>query len=537
MFLSWTRGAVHRLGFQGSYSSQLGQSLESAIIQLCDVQLVTGLGLLTSGYILLENCGLDACHWQMIVYLAWFSTVTHLSGLAVLRAYSACHSWSKYFRYSLMLVLLVMLLVAMVPTGFFNWASHGSAAAPGSFASCYFDLAYGKARYYEGGPERPLWRDQTWESMLFPAALLVFGFSVRTVKLFRPLARALNEKPRCWLSSSAQSVLVKLAMLGPRTPSVLGQLYTEAIVTPVLAAFLMLRVSTDIFNSMLAEIYWLMTILIWGTVKVISARQSIDRATLENESQWTFGQILPAILLFAPIVTAIGAFELSDSLQTLQQLPGSSNAIQISTDSLLETQDSAPDLYVSVCHGGEFLVPQSLLKCRIYQIDDCRPSLDPRLSILARWMPREKLYIAPWVAVIVACPCISAILLTILSFTTLFKLDSRLEPDWPLYDLWIFLQQLPLVLIGHPAACTLSIMFAILMGEWKILQTRTRWKSVAIAVFACFGYGIEMGLVPVTSVFKYSPLAVLQQCPAVAGLVYCCLLFVSILRVTRWRRR
>lgn len=68
---------------------------------LCDVQVVTGLGILISGFVLLR-CGLDAIHSQIAVFLAWFSTVTHLSGLEVLRTHLNTYVWSKHLRFSLM---------------------------------------------------------------------------------------------------------------------------------------------------------------------------------------------------------------------------------------------------------------------------------------------------------------------------------------------------------------------------------------------------------------------------------------------------
>ena len=58
--------------------------LRNAVLMLSDQQLVTGIALLASGYSQLSY-GLSSYHWQLIVYLAWFSSLTHLTTLTALR--------------------------------------------------------------------------------------------------------------------------------------------------------------------------------------------------------------------------------------------------------------------------------------------------------------------------------------------------------------------------------------------------------------------------------------------------------------------
>lgn len=137
---------------------------------MCDVQLFNGLGILTSGFISI-SCGLQAYHWQIVVYLAWFSSVTHLSCLTILRQYLSRRPTETYVRYILMVVLVLVLMVAIVPTGFFNWASKEAgpiwtgyggtflvggddiweviftAADQSSPASCFLDIRLGSRIY------------------------------------------------------------------------------------------------------------------------------------------------------------------------------------------------------------------------------------------------------------------------------------------------------------------------------------------------------------------------------------------------------
>lgn len=59
-------------------------TLRSAVLMFSDQQLVTGIALLASGYAQLPY-GLASYYWQIIIYLAWFSSLTHLTTLTFLR--------------------------------------------------------------------------------------------------------------------------------------------------------------------------------------------------------------------------------------------------------------------------------------------------------------------------------------------------------------------------------------------------------------------------------------------------------------------
>ena len=103
---------------------------------MSDLQLLTGLGILISGYSELR-CYVSAYHWKLIVYLAWSSHVTHIACLTAMRSYLHRHKWERLWRLSLMGVTCVMLISAIVPTAFFNWEGEGlerSGARPASNA-------------------------------------------------------------------------------------------------------------------------------------------------------------------------------------------------------------------------------------------------------------------------------------------------------------------------------------------------------------------------------------------------------------------
>lgn len=152
---------------------------------------------------MLLKCGLDACHWQIVVYLAWFSTVTHLSGLNILRKLLNTTLWAKYVRVFLMLVLLVLVIVGLLPTGFFNSDNFSSQAI------CYFNQSYGYWRH-DATSGDPVRETAEWQTMAMPVILLIFGFVSRSFKLFQPLSTAFRVQIRSPISRLAQRTLQRL---------------------------------------------------------------------------------------------------------------------------------------------------------------------------------------------------------------------------------------------------------------------------------------------------------------------------------------
>ncbi|KAK2029234.1 hypothetical protein LX32DRAFT_376398 [Colletotrichum zoysiae] len=130
-------------------------AFHKCILSLADTQLITGLSILVSGYLSLKHgSGLSAYHWKMVVTLAWFSSVTHLSALTFLRSYLSQHPSGRLWRLTLMLTLLILLFVAFIPTGHFEFLGreHSSAQSIDLGQVAYpddcDDFRRGKSLYY-----------------------------------------------------------------------------------------------------------------------------------------------------------------------------------------------------------------------------------------------------------------------------------------------------------------------------------------------------------------------------------------------------
>lgn len=48
--------------------------------------------------------------------------------------------------------------------------------------------------------------------------------------------------------------------------------------------------------------YWLVVSAIWGTIKLFQTRAAVD---MVDEDSWAFGQIIPLVLLIAPLFAIV----------------------------------------------------------------------------------------------------------------------------------------------------------------------------------------------------------------------------------------
>ncbi|CAF3518362.1 unnamed protein product [Fusarium graminearum] len=277
--------------FKLLHSNRLEYAFNNCVITLSDIQIFTGISVLISGYMAL-NCGLSAYHWQLMVYLAWMASVTHLASLSFLRNYLTNRPDKRLWRVVLMFSVMILLAIAVGITGYFELEN--DAKEPAHFVICYL--------------RRPMDRSTVaFESMLKMIFLIVYGFSIRLAKMTRVFEGWLREKgarlrkrstDRQRGQSQSRPAWDPRARKGRKRFKIL-------VIDPVLIAFFSLaNVHLDMFTSFLAEVYWLTFTLIWGTKRLFETR----KLGPEEENEWTFGQTLPLVLLIAPLAAVIEHF-------------------------------------------------------------------------------------------------------------------------------------------------------------------------------------------------------------------------------------
>lgn len=100
---------------------RVSQALRQAILALSDQQIVTGIAILGAGFRGLRLGGIDSYHYQTVIYLAWMSSSVHLSALSILAPILRERPALRIWRLVGMLILLVMLVIALIPTAGNDW--------------------------------------------------------------------------------------------------------------------------------------------------------------------------------------------------------------------------------------------------------------------------------------------------------------------------------------------------------------------------------------------------------------------------------
>jgi hypothetical protein len=291
-------------------SRRFEYAMEKAVLILSDTQLVTGLAFLIGAYSQL-NCGISAYHWQIMVYVVWFSSFSFLSAMTFLEDYFQANQSLRTIRIFFMFVLASFLIVALLPTGSHNWLNllpGGGGFYPSHSAKCYYVQLVTDRYDPEGGPK--MW------SMVVSIFVVGVSYVHSGVRLFDPTAALTRKYFRAWPGSYLKRFLYLLERKSaPR--GLRAGLWTLPYLV-VFAGFASLRAVYDILESMLFEILWLTFAIAWGTVKLWDTRRTVqynregkavnaNPAVLE-EDFWSFGQTLPLVLLLVPILGMAQAY-------------------------------------------------------------------------------------------------------------------------------------------------------------------------------------------------------------------------------------
>lgn len=206
---------------------------------MSDLQILTGLSILVSGYSQLR-CGLSIYHWQVLVYLAWFSSITHLSCLTFLRNYLYNRQGERTWRLLGMGAIVIMLMIALLPTG-----NNLQDTPPAQYAIC---MLKDPKPVRGAGPE--------FSSMVMSVLLLGLGFLSRVVKLHRNLSVNTVTTIREYLSVPIRKILHGILQSCERhfIPATRRHILRYYLYRPTLAAFLAGRVALDLWSSLIFEV-------------------------------------------------------------------------------------------------------------------------------------------------------------------------------------------------------------------------------------------------------------------------------------------
>ncbi|KAK3385520.1 hypothetical protein B0H63DRAFT_560108 [Podospora didyma] len=319
----------------GWTSTNLFLCTSKVMLNMCDVQILTGIGILVSAYHDLF-CFISAYHWQMVVYLAWFSNLTHIACLIALRAHLHQNQFERGLRLLFMTVLWLGLIVAMVPTAFFNWAKligdsrdsglsigffgrthEPTAAYPSSNTRCFFNKNIGSAlfdgalcyRLFTAAGEHdycadfPLSETSALQSCVVSVVLLFFSYFTRSVKLIKVLSDGVRLNLRKKTSRLFIKMLTTTMKKAQDGDTSMKSRRMARLRDALIAMYLVGKLYADLITSGLSDVYWLIISAVWGNIRLLNARST----AFVNENDWAFGQILPLFLLIGPIIATIEA--------------------------------------------------------------------------------------------------------------------------------------------------------------------------------------------------------------------------------------
>ncbi|KAL8831441.1 MAG: hypothetical protein Q9170_005290 [Blastenia crenularia] len=295
---------LSKLSLRGYFKSlqKLETTLRRVVLMFSDQQVVTGIALLGSVFAQL-NSGIDSYHWQIVVYLVWFSSLTHLTTLTMLRHYFLNNPAARLGRAMLMFVTVLMLGVALLPTGHRQWfidPDYSSGNTAGVPALCYF-WRLGSQDY----KKQFRFGSLTAISMLISILVLAFGYLTRIVKL----SDRANKASKRWLRDKPSQILrdIRDGALHRTEKQVSNAYKIHWIIGYILieASYVWFKALSDVYGSVLWEILWLVSALAWGTRNLFNARNSI---TISEETTWGFGQWFPVMLPVLPLLSAIETY-------------------------------------------------------------------------------------------------------------------------------------------------------------------------------------------------------------------------------------
>ncbi|KAH0284959.1 hypothetical protein M436DRAFT_58816 [Aureobasidium namibiae CBS 147.97] len=278
---------VHRIPTRSKISPAWREAIQQCILLFSDQQIMTGIAILVAGFLGLSGV-MDVYHFQIVIMLGWMSSSVNLTALIVLGRYFEEHKAVFMWRLAGMLVLLILLLVALVPTASIRWAMwHTEDGDPEETsgwaipAGCFFIREWG----HGFSPDAP-----------FSYVLLIVSYVWKIGSVSKTTRSLFLQWIREPIEGYLGSLLLREAQA--RDPSVAqGMTWRHRL---YLVLYIDLLVLFEFAASFAASL-WLSAIgLLYATTEIVIPRHQNAKHFAE-EDEWTFGQIVPIILLLQPI--------------------------------------------------------------------------------------------------------------------------------------------------------------------------------------------------------------------------------------------
>lgn len=211
--------------------------------------------------------------------------------------------------------------------------------------------------------------------------------------------------------------------------------------------------------------------MIWGTIRIISSRSLQDQAAFQEESQWTFGQMLAVLLLAGPVFEMASTFISKVSNHDPQQ----SRELKQKADPIQQS-----DLGRSLSSVASGLQPASDHQNLARHPGSCQTNT-------ADWINRDYYATAPWLWSCSTALCGVVLVITCFTFGAIFNFSEGMsfEPQFTLMDFWFsdfaVFYFLPL---GVLPACTATVLVGLSLDRWVQETSWTGGKQLLVCVSA-----------------------------------------------------
>lgn len=284
---------VFRVPSNAAQHSHIHLALLKFILALSDQQIVTGIAVLGAGFVGLRTGEISVYHFQIVIYLAWMSSSVHLCALTLLGPFLRHHRGLLAWRLVGMLTLLVMLLIALVPTVSVQWAI----LSPLSDWETDDETSF-------GAPALCFW-GRTWGSGVNPDAVISFLIlAVSYVWKVGGLFPSMTSAWAVWIRDPLDRLMERaLVAVATRHEQRSRRRYLW-VFRICLAAYLPATATLEVLNSFSAALWLSILGFVYGILQITIPRQlvqSLDHNLAEKERSLTFGQLVPLILLVQPI--------------------------------------------------------------------------------------------------------------------------------------------------------------------------------------------------------------------------------------------
>jgi hypothetical protein len=234
-------------------SPNWGSIVESMVLMFSDQQLVTGIGILVSGYTQLP-CSLSAYHWQVIVHLARFSSLTHLTTLTALQVFFFKYHILAYWRVFFMGCTIVLLGTALWSTGHIPQDPSLRKAVLPIPAQCLFSTAdfdeASAAGFHEARTSQVPFNGLL---VLLSLYILSISYISRVISLFGYTSTIAQRWLRMKPGNLLKKVIIRILERSNRSKATFRNLWTllALIITTI---YVLLKVMFEIGQSMFWEV-------------------------------------------------------------------------------------------------------------------------------------------------------------------------------------------------------------------------------------------------------------------------------------------